>query len=48
MEGQKSYPPGVDAARYAAAFDREDSEAVGRRPLLSLIPLGVARRLRRP
>jgi len=29
------------------AFDREDREDVGRRPLLSLLPLGLARRTRR-
>jgi hypothetical protein len=32
---------------YARAFDREDRDDLGRRPLLSLLPLGLARRARR-
>jgi hypothetical protein len=47
MRGEKTYGSGVDAARYAAAFDREDRDDVGRRPLLSLLPLGLARRIGR-
>jgi hypothetical protein len=36
-----------DAARYAAAFDREDREDRGRRaPLFGLLPLRIARALR--
>jgi hypothetical protein len=34
------------AARYARALDREDRDDVGRRPLPSLLPLGLARRAR--
>ena len=43
--GEKLYPSAADAARYASAFDREDREDIGRRPLLSLLPLKLARRL---
>ncbi len=43
--GEKLYPSAADAERYASAFDREDSEDLGRRPLLSLLPLRLARRL---
>ena len=39
--GEKTYPTPEQAQRYARAFDREDT---GRRPLLSLLPLGLARR----
>jgi len=42
--GSKRYSSAQDAARYAAAFNREDREDIGRRPLLSLLPLGLARR----
>ena len=45
--GQKEYADDADAARYAAAFDKEDRSDVGRRPLLSLLPLGLARKLGR-
>lgn len=43
-EGQKTYPTAADAARYADAFDREDSEDLGRRAPLSLFPLRLGRR----
>ena len=43
--GEKVYASPADAERYARAFDREDREDVGRRPLLSLLPLRLARRL---
>jgi hypothetical protein len=43
--GAKVYASPDQAARYAAAFDREDSEDVGRRPLLSMLPLWLARRM---
>ena len=46
--GEKRYDTPERAARYARAFDREDREDVGRRPLLSLLPLRLARRARRP
>lgn len=42
--GEKHYESAERAARYARALDREDREDVGRRPLLSLLPLGLARR----
>jgi hypothetical protein len=45
--GSKRYPTAEDAARYARAFDREDAADVGRRPLLSLLPLSLGRRRRR-
>jgi hypothetical protein len=42
--GSKRYPTAADAQRYARALDRHDAEDVGRRPLLSLLPLWLARR----
>jgi hypothetical protein len=46
--GHKRYATAADAARYAAAFDREDRDALGRRaPLVGLLPLRIARALRR-
>jgi hypothetical protein len=42
--GEKRYDSPERAARYARTLDREDREDVGRRPLLSLLPLGLARR----
>ena len=45
--GDKRYESAERAARFARAFDREDRDDVGRRPLLSLLPLGLARRKRR-
>jgi len=45
--GEKSYESAERAARFARAFDREDRHDIGRRPLLSLLPLGLARRGRR-
>jgi hypothetical protein len=47
-EGAKRYPTAEDAQRYASALDREDVEDRGRRaPLLGLLPLRIARALRR-
>jgi hypothetical protein len=43
--GAKAYASPDQAARYAAAFDREDTQDVGRRPLLSMLPLWLARRM---
>ena len=43
----KRYASASEAARYAAAFDREDRHDIGRRPLLSLLPIGLARKSRR-
>jgi hypothetical protein len=46
--GEKEYASAADAARYALAFDREDREALTRRPaMLSLLPLRLFQRLRR-
>jgi hypothetical protein len=42
--GEKTYDSAERAAHFAQAFDREDRDDVGRRPLLSLLPLGLARR----
>lgn len=42
--GEKRYESAERAARYAQALDREDRDDIGRRPLLSLLPLGLARR----
>jgi hypothetical protein len=44
QRGEKRYESPEQAQRYARAFDREDREDTGRRPLLSLLPLGLARR----
>jgi hypothetical protein len=46
--GSKVYANAADARRYATAFDRRDSEDLGRRaPLFGLWPLRLARALRR-
>jgi hypothetical protein len=46
--GCKRYPAAQDARRYARAFDREDRRDLGRRaPLVGLLPLRIARKLRR-
>jgi hypothetical protein len=46
--GSKTYASEVDAARYALAFDREDSSDLGKRaPFIGLFPLRVYRSLRR-
>jgi hypothetical protein len=45
--GEKVYDSPERAARYARAFDREDRSDIGRRPLLSLLPLRLARGRRR-
>ena len=42
--GSKRYATAEDAHRYATAFDRRDAEDLGKRPLLSLLPLWLARR----
>ena len=42
--GSKEYPSPEAASRYAKAFDREDSSDIGKRPLLSLLPLWLARK----
>ncbi|HEX5250901.1 MAG TPA: hypothetical protein VFW14_14655 [Gaiellales bacterium] len=46
--GVKQYSTPQDASRFAAAFDREDRQDLGRRaPLIGLLPLRLARMLRR-
>ncbi len=46
--GQKRYATETEAARYARAFDREDRADLGRRaPLIGLLPLRIARAVRR-
>jgi hypothetical protein len=46
--GAKQYATAQDATRFAAAFDREDRQDLGRRaPLIGLLPLRLARMLRR-
>ncbi|MDR7303413.1 hypothetical protein [Haloactinomyces albus] len=46
--GSKSYATAADATRYARAFDRQDSDDLGRRaPLIGLLPLRMWRALRR-
>jgi hypothetical protein len=42
--GSKRYATAEDAQRYPLAFDRRDAEDLGRRPLLSLLPLWLARK----
>ncbi|HKG62541.1 MAG TPA: hypothetical protein VKB28_00625 [Solirubrobacteraceae bacterium] len=42
--GSKTYATAAEAQRYARAFDRRDAENVGKRPLLSLLPLWLARK----
>jgi hypothetical protein len=47
--GNKLYATPEDAHRYAQAFDREDSEDLGRRaPLVGLFPLRLLRAMRKP
>ena len=46
--GEKRYPTAEDARRYAAAFDREDRENLGRRaPFFGLLPLRLVRAARK-
>jgi hypothetical protein len=46
--GEKRYPSGEDAARYAAALDREDRDDLGRRaPFFGLLPLRLLRAFRK-
>ena len=41
--GSKEYATVAEAARYAAAFDREDRQDLGRRAPLGLLPLRLIR-----
>lgn len=46
--GHKEYPSAGHAARYAAAFNKRDTDDLGKRaPLLGLLPLRLWRYLRR-
>ena len=46
--GAKEYDTGEDARRYAAAFNRRDTDDLGKRaPLIGLLPLRLWRRFRR-
>jgi hypothetical protein len=47
LVGEKAYPSAADAQRYARAFDRRDSDDVGKRPTLSLLPLWLGRKASR-
>jgi hypothetical protein len=42
--GTREYASPDDARRIAAALDIEDREDIGRRPILSLMPLKLAKR----
>jgi hypothetical protein len=42
--GEKEYATPAEAHRFAAAFDREDIEDLGRRAPLSMIALRLGRR----
>ncbi|MCW2755391.1 MAG: hypothetical protein JWQ32_2802 [Marmoricola sp.] len=45
--GTKTYPTAEEAGRFAAAFNRRDTDDLGRRaPLLGLFPLRLWHRLR--
>lgn len=47
--GSKTYDSADAAQRYAAAFDREDRDDLGKRaPLIGLLPLRLIRKFRRP
>jgi hypothetical protein len=47
MAGQKAYPTATQARRFAAEFDREDRDDLGRRaPFVGLFPLRLWRRWR--
>lgn len=42
--GEKRYASASEARRYAGAFDRRDSDELGKRPTLSLLPLWLSRK----
>jgi hypothetical protein len=42
--GSKRYATADEARRYATALNREDREALGQRPLLSLLPMKLLAR----
>jgi hypothetical protein len=43
--GEKRYSSAADAQRYARAFNHRDADEIGRRPILSLLPLWFSRRV---
>ncbi|WP_431236770.1 hypothetical protein ACQ86B_17790 [Mycolicibacterium aichiense] len=46
--GYKTYPSEAHAARYSKAFNRRDSDDLGKRaPLIGLLPLRLWRMIRR-
>ena len=46
--GAKEYGSDAEADRYAAAFNKRDTDDLGKRaPLIGLLPLRIWRRLRR-
>ena len=45
--GEKTYPDPESAARYAAAFDRQDDPTTAGRGSLTLLPLRLLGRIRR-
>jgi hypothetical protein len=45
--GEKSYASAAEARRYAAAFDAEDRDTLGRRAPIGLTPLRLLSLLRR-
>jgi hypothetical protein len=48
-EGAKEYGTSDEARRYATAFNKRDSDDLGKRaPLIGLLPLRLWRRFRRP
>ena len=47
--GAKEYDTADDACRYAAAFNRRDTDNLGKRaPLIGLLPLRLWRKFRAP
>jgi hypothetical protein len=46
MRGEKRYGTAADAARYAAALDRDERAELGKRAPLSMFVLRLARRRR--
>jgi hypothetical protein len=44
FEGEKRYASAAEARRYASAFERRDSDDLGKRPTLSLLPLWLSRK----
>jgi hypothetical protein len=44
FEGEKLYASSAEAQRYARALDRRDSDDLGKRPTLSMLPLWLGRK----